>query len=364
MASINSVAVGEGRRSVGEFTYKYVNGETIASKRIVKNRSNTYAQQQQRQGFTEIQSLLNEIDPIIRIGYTKTGRRSVRNNFLSANTNYSAYLRKEAVFDTHETPVFNLYNALKDPRFTNPKVYAAQGGKSIACLCAWDEKNLPVVKIQNSYPFIPGDTVTVAFAFSYEAGLLHYEGTRIFSKTLTTEDVGQLTEPTTFVANNQTMPGLSPLANTHAEATDIRILVAPIVHTSHVTAPSGNATSYFVCMPPQPIVYKADTQAFEKDGQYTMRITSATSEAFPAVLAQNAVGAILDFQTQGQPQTYNVIAIALDSQQRPIGLILRDPHGYQLAAEPLGAEAGRVSLTKAGQLIAYIEGLRIPALLP
>lgn len=51
MAIIRSLVIGKGRKSLGEVTLKTVNGVTIASQKIVSNKSNTYSQQFQRSFF-------------------------------------------------------------------------------------------------------------------------------------------------------------------------------------------------------------------------------------------------------------------------------------------------------------------------
>ncbi len=358
MASVNSVAVGEGRRSVGEFTYRYVNGVTIATKRIFKNGSNTPAQQKQRQSFAEIQALKKELRPIINAGYIKSGKLTASNYFSKVNTYYSAYLREYGDFETHDTPILHLYNALEDPRFVNRKVFTAYGGKTIESETAWDKDNLPVITIYSPYEFIPGDTITIAFALTYEYTRIRHEKTRLFTKTLTAADIDKLPVRTTFVANNQTMPGLNPLADTHADAIDIKVVATAILHTTNVTADTGNATSLFINMPPVTPTYAAAEHTYISGGKMEIRFPSP--EAFPTTLVRNAIGATLRFPALTGNQSYLVTALIENQSAQPIGFTIEDKIGHEYALEPLGSPSSPCPLTKDSQLIAHITNLLTP----
>lgn len=365
MAITNSLAIGDGKNSIGPITFKFVNGKTIASKKITSNKSNTPAQDKQRKGFMLINFLKRDVSDIILVGFCKSGSLTAANYFLTVNKPYSRYLREYGYKGSRETPILNLYTALEDPRFTNRKVYAAYGGKTLECKPAWDSNNLPVITIDNPYEFIPDDTITIAFALSYQANNIRYEKTRLFARTLTQEDIDQLPINTIFVANNQTIPGLNPLGNIHPNAIDIKVVATAILHTTNVAADTGNATSLFFNMPSLAINYKIDKQEFAKNGKNEMTISSNTPQDFPAALAQNAVGAVLWFPIIDlpAPQRYEVTSVVLDANNQPIGLLLADTMGQTLAADPYGEVTNHVALSLAGKTIAYIDNIRHPNIL-
>lgn len=87
MAVINSVGVGRGEKSVGEFTYRRARGgRTIAARRIIENKSNTPAQATQRNDFAKSASVIKFIPKrFMELMSVKSKTGSVRNNFLSVN---------------------------------------------------------------------------------------------------------------------------------------------------------------------------------------------------------------------------------------------------------------------------------------
>lgn len=93
MAVINSVGVGRGEKSVGEFTYRRArSGRTIAARRVIENKSNTPAQAEQRKDFAKASSLIKFIPKrFMELMSVKSKTGSARNKFLSEN--YDACLK-------------------------------------------------------------------------------------------------------------------------------------------------------------------------------------------------------------------------------------------------------------------------------
>lgn len=93
MAIINSVGVGRGEKSVGEFTYRRARGgRTIAARRVIENKSNSPAQAEQRKDFAKASSLIKFIPKrFIELMSVKSKTGSARNKFLSEN--YDACLK-------------------------------------------------------------------------------------------------------------------------------------------------------------------------------------------------------------------------------------------------------------------------------
>lgn len=93
MALINSVGVGNGSKSVGEFTYRSVRGRTIASKRVLKNSSNSAAQGNQRSLFAALSKFLTAYDCYVFNAFAKTRYGSRRNRAASVLKALSPYIR-------------------------------------------------------------------------------------------------------------------------------------------------------------------------------------------------------------------------------------------------------------------------------
>lgn len=93
MAIINSVGIGRGEKSVGEFTYRRARGgRTIAARRVIENKSNTPAQAEQRKDFAKASSLIKFIPKrFMELMSVKSKTGSARNKFLSEN--YDACLK-------------------------------------------------------------------------------------------------------------------------------------------------------------------------------------------------------------------------------------------------------------------------------
>lgn len=85
MAVINSVGVGRGSKSVGEFTYRYTRGRTIASHRITKNTSKTPAQVGRRGAFGSFVWMFSPYKWFFSDGYEKTKHGSSFNQFVHVN---------------------------------------------------------------------------------------------------------------------------------------------------------------------------------------------------------------------------------------------------------------------------------------
>ena len=86
MAIISSTAIGNGQKSAGVLTYRRTRGRTIASQRVVSNKSNTPRQQTQREQFRATSHILSVLAFLINATCEKSRYGSSRNNFFKANT--------------------------------------------------------------------------------------------------------------------------------------------------------------------------------------------------------------------------------------------------------------------------------------
>lgn len=90
MAIINSLAIGKSVKSAGNLTYKTVRGRTIASQRILTNKSNTLKQSIQRTHFSLASKAAQLIQLFIVTCYEKSKYGSSRNTFMRVNKLYDA----------------------------------------------------------------------------------------------------------------------------------------------------------------------------------------------------------------------------------------------------------------------------------
>lgn len=85
MAIINSAGVGKSTKSQGNLTYKYVRGRTIASSRIMANKSNTPKQFAQRSRFAAFSAACQKLAFYIERTYDKSKYGTARNAFMRIN---------------------------------------------------------------------------------------------------------------------------------------------------------------------------------------------------------------------------------------------------------------------------------------
>lgn len=85
MAIASTLAIGKGRKSAGDFTYRYVRGRLITSSKIKYNNSNTALQAAQRVSFRDVSKLMSKVAFLINRTYDKSKYGSSRNHFYTIN---------------------------------------------------------------------------------------------------------------------------------------------------------------------------------------------------------------------------------------------------------------------------------------
>lgn len=130
MAVINSVGVGRGSKSVGEFTYRYTRGRTIASRRITKNTSKTPAQVGRRGAFGSFVWMFSPYKWFFSDGYEKTKHGSSFNQFVHVNREllgkspYNSEVNKKLI--PNGTQLWNLFRTIFNSSVSHLK-YATYG---------------------------------------------------------------------------------------------------------------------------------------------------------------------------------------------------------------------------------------------
>lgn len=130
MAVIDSVGVGRGSKSVGEFTYRYTRGRTIASRRITKNTSKTPAQVGRRGAFGSFVWMFSPYKWFFSDGYEKTKHGSSFNQFVHVNREllgkspYNSEVNKKLI--PNGTQLWNLFRTIFNSSVSHLK-YATYG---------------------------------------------------------------------------------------------------------------------------------------------------------------------------------------------------------------------------------------------
>lgn len=130
MAVINSIGVGCGSKSVGEFTYRYTRGRTIASRRITKNTSKTPAQVGRRGAFGSFVWMFSPYKWFFSDGYEKTKHGSSFNQFVHVNREllgkspYNSEVKKKLI--PNGTQLWNLFRTIFNSSVSHLK-YATYG---------------------------------------------------------------------------------------------------------------------------------------------------------------------------------------------------------------------------------------------
>lgn len=130
MAVINSVGVGRGSKSVGEFTYRYTRGRTIVSRRITKNTSKTPAQVGRRGAFGSFVWMFSPYKWFFSDGYEKTKHGSSFNQFVHVNREllgkspYNSEVNKKLI--PNGAQLWNLFRTIFNSSVSHLK-YATYG---------------------------------------------------------------------------------------------------------------------------------------------------------------------------------------------------------------------------------------------
>lgn len=112
MAIINSAGIGKSRKSQGNLTYKYIRGRTIASSKIIENKSNTPAQASVRGQFALFSKFVQKCVPYIDGFYEKSKYGSARNAFMKSNKNLMGNTMISQIAQNLVAPGTGLYNLL------------------------------------------------------------------------------------------------------------------------------------------------------------------------------------------------------------------------------------------------------------
>ncbi|GEM_PF-3109801 len=323
MAQIKSMAIGDARKSIGNITYRYVGGQTIASQKITQNNSRTPGQIRQRRAMTEMSHLAKTLDPVIRYGFKHEGGRTARNFFTHFNKPYMAYIKEHDEIDSSLPPISNLCIAMADPLFRQ-KIYAGNGTIRAINEFRWSgDKNLEGT-INLTRPFQAGDEIVIAAMYSYRRLDEPFERVKLFNHIVEPPDIIRLEQPDQYVVNPLTIPGLDILGSLPPDAEYLEILV-----TALVKGAKDHTTSEIRPMPD--MLYHYDISAEERadDDTYNIKVTDAAR--FSSEIGEDARNStlIVNYGPEKGKINYPSNPLTASGSGDITGITLQPPPGYK-----------------------------------
>lgn len=161
MAILKTASIGVGTKSLGDNSYKTVRGRTIASRRIVENKSKTPAQTSQRTAFGTMCKAAKVLSVWIDQAIIKTKYGSQRNSFMRQNAAILAYLKSNSSNLTGHA-LAHIAQAID----AGVVVYSGFGSTFADAEYTRSTDALSAV-ITFSRPFAIGDTISLLIAQTY-----------------------------------------------------------------------------------------------------------------------------------------------------------------------------------------------------
>lgn len=229
MTKINSNAIGDATKSMGEITYRRLGSIVVGTKRIRTNKSRSPAQLEQRKAFGLVGRLSRTLKPLIMESFEATEGLSEMNLFVKENLAYQRFVRKHVKHDTLIPPIKYLADILGNPAFED-RVVAGKGTDIVQQSLSWGAAADVNVSMGLSRKFAEGDTVVIGVGYAFSKGNKMLEQLRLFYKTLTKEDVEQLEYKNEFTANRTTMPDFDVMRHIPAKASAVQLVITAMVH--------------------------------------------------------------------------------------------------------------------------------------
>jgi hypothetical protein len=358
MARIDSEAVGRGRGSTGNVTYRYTRGKTIMSRRITTNKSKTVPQVKQRKGFGTVAHLAKAIRPVLDIGFAKHKDGRGDNLFMHYNTSLMEYIKDNPDFDAHLPSVTNLCIALSHRDFTG-KIMVADGDITLATGFDWGPDSTIGGMVHSSRKFVEGDKVSLGLCYSYLLSGSFFEMVEVYTRQLTEEDVRKLSFKSHLAISKELFPEMDVFGILPVGFSDVEILVTFIL-----VGAKDASESFLVPMPDMAPEFHVASQTF--DSATRMRLVMENPAAFVAEVGGRALGlslVFMDNMESGNPRLYKVVEMATDTEGKVNGIVVASPTGFEYDVRDYVAEADEYSgLLKDNRFIVTFTGVAWPDL--
>lgn len=208
---VNSVGVGAGRKSAGEFTYRRSRGRTIAAQRILKNSSNTAAQNTQRELFGVFGKVARLFAPFLNLSFDKTKYGSARNNFLKQNVPaFVPYAKQNdgvGTINEGDSIVEYFLGMLSE---ANIPVAMGSGSNLVNASYSMNSK-AATINVVTAEAIAVGDKIDIVFAGSYAMNGVpqRFDTVRVIQIPVTAELIETLDNTRVFELDSSNVPELA-----------------------------------------------------------------------------------------------------------------------------------------------------------
>ena len=180
MAIVLSTAIGNAVKTAGELTYRRTKGRTIASRRIITNKSKTDPQKIQRSAFAILTAGSKALSSFINASFSATKYGTPRNNFIKSNKAFMDIVKK----NTASLKGTNLAMLADAVQFGN--LQCGDGNNLITQVFTMGAADAGLsVKIDSNVELKEGDKIQLAFIRSCSTtnnGLTLYFATPVFKE--------------------------------------------------------------------------------------------------------------------------------------------------------------------------------------
>jgi hypothetical protein len=185
MAIIDSVAVGSASKTAGDLTYKRIHGRTIASQKIMSNKSNTPAQNASRTAFKMLSHIAKDASPMFKFTFFNVKYGTRRNNFIKSNKPLLSGIRDvlHGSYPQDTDGLSWLHTQLGDTIPRSVPVWGSGNVQMSGSISVSSQSSFTVEGLV-SHPISTGDQVNLfVFGFyDYDAGhyFMLFNGTHVF----------------------------------------------------------------------------------------------------------------------------------------------------------------------------------------
>ncbi|MDR3141784.1 MAG: hypothetical protein LBU37_08695 [Tannerellaceae bacterium] len=245
MAIIRNNAFFDASGSIGDITFRNVNGRIIVSRKITHTNSNTPKQRACRNSFGQMSKLAKSLKLIINAGFDPIENGSKYNHFYKANAALADFISRNNIKDCDNLPVCMLYNVLADEAFTG-QVLSARGNMDARSEFVIDAEGQVSGLLSLSRAFKAGDSITAGIALLVDVHRRLMETVVLQTYALAPPDIEGLTSPNQFLINKKNWEALNACALSPLQGAIRGVVITAIVDGPPDRAGRPNrSTAYF-----------------------------------------------------------------------------------------------------------------------
>lgn len=227
MAIVSSTAIGNAVKTAGELTYRRSKGRTIASRRIVSNKSNTAPQKSQRSAFGVLTKSAKSISAWIDANFTATKYGTPRNAFIKQNAPALNFIRENSA-SIDGDGVMGLVDALG----LGATVYAANGNRPVNIEASLSDKHELSITLEYAGEMAEGDIVSICLLKKIKSvsaiGEFLHSKVENYAYTL---NIADFTNPGVVVIDKTKIAALGTCCNLVGNIESIAVAAAATVNT-------------------------------------------------------------------------------------------------------------------------------------